>query len=230
MTMHDRKGERSYICGEMADTVELSFAATIRCVDVKPLLARLAERSGTRASTAQHIWQRTYQSTAARGLSELHLQQDSASGQCTLRVELSSRLPLPPAPATSLHRNSMQARRVAMVPVSTGASHFAAAMGFELAHESIRRGQLFRVGCASVSVYELCRRRATVVDRLADTPGADEEWEAVCASHWLVEAVLHGAATDLPAMASEADALISTMPEITLEEPVKAVRGSTESR
>ena len=98
----------------------------------------------------------------------------------------------------------MEARQVARVAVDEGASHFVGALGFELRHEALRRGWTFRQGAASISVFELCRRRASIPD---ESSAAEDEaaWEVLGdGSLRLVEVLLHGTG-DLARLARAAD-------------------------
>ena len=103
------------------------------------------------------------------------------------------------------------ARRVARVPVDGGAApHFVAALGFELQHEALRRGWEFRHGAATVSVFELSRRRR---DGAGAQPSGGEEdaWEAIGdGSLRLVEVLVHGTG-ELAPLAKEADAWVATL-------------------
>jgi hypothetical protein len=201
---------------------EFSCVGTVPEARVPALLTALAERCGAPASELRS-WERRYLSSLPpdkRGLGEMRLVSDGRN--VTLRTESVERLTISQLVATR-ETPILQARRVARVPVGDGASHLVAALGFEPAHEALRRGCSFRQDGATISVFEVCRRRAGSVRRAADeeTAGDDDEWEAVGdGSLKLVEVLLHGTG-ELAPLATAADAWVDMLDKMVMLQPAQ---------
>lgn len=209
---------------------EVSATATIPAAHVSKVVALLSERTGT-ASAEQRQWVRTYRSALPadkRGLGELRVLTDARTSAHELRTEAVERLAIA---RMVLPRETpcLEARRVARVEVSDGVQHFVAALGFEAAHEALRRGYTFRQGAATMSVFELCRRRTPCRDSgaaaaAAASVGGDDEWEALGEGVlWLVEIRVCGDSEQLAHTVSVADSWVDNLMSISELEFQKVV-------
>lgn len=185
---------------------EVSLHATIPGSRVAALLALLAERCG-HPGAALRMWERTFRSQLPanqRGLEEVQVQ--SEGGNHILRSAAAERLAIS---RLVVPRNPpcLQARRVGRVHVDGSVPHFVSALGFELEHESLRRGKAFRLGAASLSVFELMCRKGKQESAGSGGAGAaaggDDEWEVLGNGLWMVEVLVHG--EDLKPLVATAD-------------------------
>jgi hypothetical protein len=219
--------------------VEVSCVGTLSKEDVPAARALLAERSGTPGRT-QTTWVRTYRSRVTadkRGLGELHVLSDAAGN--LLRAEATESLAIAQY-VVQRSQPCLQARRVSLVTAKDGIPEFVAALGFQLSHESLRRGHSFQQDAASISLFELCGRQGIESSNVAaggaggegpmELDGADasiEEglWKPVSGDVWLLEIVVRGDQLKSLAEATDfwADTL-SALPTFVLQ-PATSVGG-----
>ena len=199
--------------------IEVSLVGTIPRAAAPSVISRLADytgQHGQQSGAPLHRVERYYRSklpAAARGLESLRLlidndDKEGSKGATTrLRTESVDRLTIPRGSAPRRH-GWLQARRVALAPVSDAASadHFLQSQGFTLEFECLRKGTVFSKGATTVSVFELCKHEG------------DDAWEALDAEVLLVEAVVSG--ETLTALAAEADDLadaLAALPHVSIE-------------
>ena len=173
-----------------------------------------------------------------RGLGELRVLSDTAADTHLLCTEGTERLAVARlvVPRTE---PCLQANRVARVDVSDNVPHLVSALGFELAYESLRRGHEYKQGAASISIFELCRRRevrdtsagtlqdAGLVDsEMAVCAGEDDEWEALADGLRIIEVLVRGEELKRLVVVADqwADAL-AAIPEVALQ-PVPLAAGA----
>lgn len=200
---------------------EFSVVGTVPTSRLPALMAILAERCGTASGETSPVWERRYKSRLPadkRGLGELRLLSSADGTGATLKAESVDRLSVV-ALIVARPQPVILARRVSRVPVADdGADHFVAALGFELQHESLRRGWVFQQGATTVSVFELCRRKQ------GGTGGSD--WEALGDdSLRLVEVLVHGVG-ELAPLANEMDGWVAALQPLVALAPAAGARSA----
>ena len=176
---------------------------------------------------------RTYRSrlpAEKHGLSELHVLSDEDGN--VLRAEAMENLALAQHAVRRPH-TCLRARRVSHVTTNDGLQDFVAALGFQLSHESLRRGHAFRQDAAFISLFELCGRQTVEISdagagsgdtrapmKLDDAAVDYNEacWKPLSGDVWLVEIAVRG--DQMKSLIESTDSwadTLSTLPSFVLQ-------------
>ena len=209
------------------DQVEVSVTAVVPASAASAVLTALSERCGS-SGRQQRVWQRLFKSTLEeemRGIGELRVLSDTIGGTHLLCTEGTERLAVK---LLVVDRTTpcVEAHRVAKVDVSDNVPHLVSALGFELAYESLRRGQEFKQGPASISVFQLCRRREARDLGTDVCAGSDDEWETLGEGLRLVEVLVRGEVlAGLVVVADQWADVLAAIPDVALQ-PVPLATGA----
>jgi hypothetical protein len=227
---------------------EVALQAIVPAADVEAVLSRVRSRCIAPPRPLRR-WERTYVMSAAQaarlqqqrsnqgGITELRLLADTdrADGGATLMtcgpvIATAHLVNATRALADSSVGPAVQARRCTRVLTSAGAAEFAGSMGFELEHETLRRGHVFRDGAAEVALFELCRRaeaeaappHADGGDGIRPADGDDAAWAPLAPGFWCVEVVARGGGAELRQLVEEAEAWADTLSRLVALQPAPA--------